>query len=310
MEKTIIELPSNNEDNKTKRGGMTVSEAFKAYCTDYIVFKNFSSKTEEAYLVACKFLIKFIGDIPITDLTFENVRDWKKWLDKGRCPSTVRGYIICLRVVLRFMQTKGLPVLDPEAIPVPKRAEKVPGYVSPQDVNNFIKMAGRPAPGYPVVNRIRNQALISFLYASGLRASEICQLDRDSIKQGTFTVIGKGNKPRLCFIDLRTQDILKKYLSIRTDSNPALFYCPQTGKRLTTGNLQRIFLRVSKLGNLAQPIHPHTLRHSFATNLLKNNANMRYVQVLLGHSSLQTTQMYTHVVDRDLEAVYAQFHTV
>lgn len=289
---------------------MLVSQAFKAYCSDYISFKNLSKKTEESYLVTLKILVRYFGDVQIEEITSQKVREWKAWLDKGRSASTVRGYIICLRVVLRYHQKLGLQVLDPETIPVPKRPQKVPSFVTPGEVDSFIRTAGKASPGYPLVNRIRNQALISMLYASGLRASEVCSLDRDSIRDGTFTVMGKGGKARLCFIDLRTQSLLSTYLRARVDSHPALFYSPQCGRRLTTGNLQRIFLGISKRAGLERPIHPHTLRHSFATNLLRNNANMRYVQVLMGHSSMATTQIYTHVVDADLQRVYEQFHTI
>lgn len=289
---------------------MNISQAFDVYCSDYITFKNLSKKTEESYRVSCKLLVSFLGDIPITEISFINVREWKNWLDKGRSSATVRGYIICLRVVLRFLQKRGYQVLDPDLIPVPKRPQKIPTFVTPEEVQALIGFADRPVAGYPLANRARNKAIISFIYASGLRASELCALDRSDIRDGAFSVVGKGGKARLCFVDLRTQSLLSEYLKLRTDSHPALFYSPQCGRRLTTGNLQRIFLQLSKRAGLERPIHPHTLRHSFATNLLRNNANMRYVQVLMGHSSLATTQIYTHVVDHDLQKIYREHHTI
>ncbi len=288
---------------------MKISQAFDVYCSDYILFKNLSKKTEEAYRVSCKLLVAYLGDKPIAEITFNDVRDWKTWLDNGRSPSTVRGYIICLRVLLKYCKKLNLDVIDYELIPVPKRVQKIPTFVTPKEVQDFIIEAAKPLAGYSRVNRVRNQALISFLYASGIRASEICQLDRDSIREKSFTIVGKGGKPRLCFIDARTENLLEQYLSLRSDSHPALFISNQNGKRLTTNNLQRIFLSISTRAKLTRPIHPHTLRHTFATNLLKNNCNMRYVQELLGHSSLATTQMYTHVTNSDLESVYTQFHT-
>lgn len=288
---------------------MTISEAFEAYRL-VCVFKNQSPKTIETYLIACKLLTSFFGDINIDLLTFDNIREWKMWLDRGRSPATVRGYIICLRVVLEYLLKSGETVCDPDTIPVPKRPQKVPTFITKEEVDELIRYAGLPMRGYAKINRIRNQALVSLLYASGIRASELTQLDRDSIRDRSFTIIGKGGKARLCFIDARTENFIEAYLAERADSHAALFVCGSHGGRLTSNTLQLVFRTLSERAGLKVPVHPHVLRHSFATNLLKNNANMRYVQEMLGHSSLQTTQMYTHVVNRDLQEVYEKFHTV
>ncbi len=242
-------------------------------------------------------LINFFGDIEITSLTFEMVRDWKINLDKGRSQTTVRNYIIKLRVVLTHLRKKGYDVLDVDLIPIPKRAEKIPEFITKGQVQLLIDST----------SRVKNKAIISLLYASGCRVGEICMLDRASIKEDSFAVRGKGNKVRLCFLDERTLKYLKQYLDSRTDNKAALFLT-DAGLRISPGVIQDTFKSVRKRSGLE--VHPHTLRHSFATDLLRNNANMRYVQVLLGHASLQTTQMYTHVVDEDLRKVYNQYHTV
>jgi site-specific recombinase XerD len=274
---------------------MTLREAFDLYKLDRIIFKNQSVKTEENHYVCLKALVAFFGDIEVTDLTFPMVRDWKVHLDANRSPATVRNYIIRLRVVLAYLLTQGLPVLDYNQIPVPNRVEKVPDYVSRDEVATIIRST----------KRLKNKAIMSLLYASGVRVSELCSLDKTSIREGRFTVVGKGGKARLCFIDERTKTLIDLYLETRSDNNPALFLTDQS-KRITPGTIQDTFRSVRRSTGIN--CHPHTLRHSFATDLLKNNANMRYVQVLLGHSSLQTTQMYTHVVDLDLEEVYSKHH--
>lgn len=286
---------------------MTIKDAFELYRTNYILFKNLSQKTDETYQATQKRLLEYFGDFDIEDLTLQDVRNWKFHLDKGRCASTVRGYVICLRVVLKYHRLSGLDVIDPEIIPVPKRIVKVPTFITAKEVDDLICEAGKAIRGYTRLNRTRNQAIISLLYSSGLRVSEACSLDRGSIKDNSFTVVGKGGKARLCFIDERTKNLLEVYLESRTDSHPALFISNQNGKRITAGNVQRVFSIVSY--RMGMKVHPHVLRHSFATNLLTNNCNMRYVQVMLGHSSLQTTQMYTHVVDKDLQKIYSEFHT-
>lgn len=290
---------------------MSITEAFAVYTTNVIAFKGQSPKTEETHNVCRKALIKYYGDIEIEFLTFEMVRDWKLSLDKRVSSSTCREYIIRLRVVLAYLQTRSDKVLDYNLIPVPKRPDKVPDFISRDDVSRLIEAVLKPKRGYPLCNMYRNAAIISLLYASGIRVTECASMDRSSIRDdNTFTVVGKGKKARLCFIDERTRELLSRYLSLRTDSNPALFISNEKGLRLTTKVIQTIFRLAGKKAGFTKPIHPHILRHSFATDLLRNNANMRYVQTMLGHSSLQTTQMYSHVVDVDLRRVYDECHKV
>lgn len=278
---------------------MTLSEACEAYRRDVIVFQNQSKKTEENHYIAVKSLLEFLGDMEISSLQFEHVRKWKEHLDKNRSPATVRNYIIKLRVILAHTLKLGVKCLDPDLIAVPKRPEKVPTFISSEQVSQLISST----------NKIKNKAIISLLYASGIRISELCRLDRSDIRDdGTFTVVGKGGKPRLCFTDERTRTLIDLYLESRTDNNPALFLAEYGQKRITSGTIQETFKTIRKRSGIE--CSPHTLRHSFATNLLKNNANMRYVQVMLGHQSMQTTQMYTHVVDLDLQEVYQKHHTV
>lgn len=295
---------------------MRLSEAFELYRLDCIVFKNQSPKTEETHNVARKWLIAYTGDIAVEDLTFVLVRNWKMWLDKGtngrpRSASTVREYIIRLRVVLRHLQQLGHPVLSYELIAIPKRPEHVPEFLTPDQVVDLIDAMGRPVRGYSHKNRLRNQAIVSLLYASGIRASELCRLNRADIREdNTFTAFGKGNKARLCFVDERARIHLDAYLAVRDDNNPALFVSDHNGLRMSRGNLQRIFEFARGKVDFEVPVHCHVLRHSYATDLLRNNANMRYVQEMLGHSSLTTTQMYTHVVNEDLHKVYSAHHSI
>lgn len=290
---------------------MLLSEAFASYARDVIIFRNQSSKTEEHHFVACRSLITYIGDIDISRLTFNDVRDWKMSLEKRKLSqNTIRGYLNKLRVVLTYLKKRGINCMDPEFIPLPPRINNIPMFITPEEVKQLIKAVAIKQRGYPACNRIRNQAIISLLYASGVRIGELCALNRNSIYDNSFTVFGKGNKVRLCFIDRRTDELLKKYLSTRIDNNQALFLANQTKDRIKPGNIQKMMNAGWKKAGINKPVHPHSLRHSYATNLLRNNANMRYVQELLGHSSLQTTQMYTQVVNEDLKAVYERHHSI
>jgi len=290
---------------------MRLSEAFRAYAIDVIAFRNQSSKTEEHHFVALNSLVLFLGDIAIEELSFIQVRDWKQCLEKkGLSQNTIRGYLNKLRVVLAYLRRQGMVCLDPESIPLPPRINTIPTFITPEEVDKLIKAVGKKQRGYPDANRIRNMCVISMLYASGIRIGELCSLNRTMKHSLTFTVVGKGGKVRLCFIDLRTEELLRQYLSFRRDDNPALFLANQTRSRIRPDGVQKMMNAGWKKAGLNKPVHPHSLRHSFATDLLRNNANMRYVQALLGHSSLQTTQMYTQVVDEDLRAVYERHHSI
>lgn len=286
---------------------MNLKDAFDKY-RELCIFKNQSEKTEENLIVVKRSLLAFFGNIQIESLTFELVRLWKKELDKNKEPSTVRNYIIKLRVVLRYCQSQGLNVLDPDTIPVPQRVTRAPDFVTPEEIRQLIHSCDIPT--VTKINRVRNRAILSLLYASGIRVSELCSLNINDLHENRFTVVGKGRKPRLCFYDDRTAYLVDEYLALRKDSGEALFITASNGKRVTPGSIQDLFKILRKRCSISKKITPHTLRHSFATNLLRNNANMRYIQVMLGHESLQTTQMYALVVDPDLQAVYQKHHSI
>lgn len=279
---------------------MLLSTASRLYQLDVIRFSNQSAKTEENHLVMTKALIGFLGDVEVESITFSQVRDFKMYLEKSRSSETVRNYIIKLRVMLRFLKDRGCDVLDPKTIPVPGRTDKVPSYISPADVTLLIAST----------QKVRNKAIIAVLYASGVRVSELCRMNRMDVHNASFTVVGKGGKARLCFLDGRSIRYLQEYLATRTDNDPALFISDLNKRRVTPGNIQEILKHARARSKLDIPITPHTLRHSFATNLLQNNMNARYVQRLLGHTSLDTTMMYMHVVDVDLESRYKEHHSI
>lgn len=290
---------------------MLLSEAFKGYAQDVIVFRNQSKKTEENHYVVMKALLIFFGDVPIESLSFPMIRDFKLELEKKRSAETVRNYIVRLRVVLQHMQNIGVACISPDRIPVPKRGDKVPTFITKEEVAQLIGAVYMPVNGYPYLNRLRNRLIISLLYASGIRVNELINLNILDIRDdNTFTIIGKGHKARLCFIDERTRYFFDDYVANRKDANPALLIADQTGKRITAGGVQFVFRLARNKAGINKPVHPHTLRHSFATNLLQNNGNVRHVQTMLGHSSLETTQMYLHVTNIDLQKAYNDHHSV
>lgn len=291
--------------------GLTISEAFELYKREAILFKNQSPKTAEMSDLACKSILSCIEDVPISELTFEMVVVWKEKLLYGRSQNTARGYLIKLRSVLKHLSLRGCSVLNYELISLPKRTATAIDYLTEQEVTDLIACVFKPQSGYNTLNRYRNRAMITLLYASGIRVSELCSLDRLSIRDDhTFTIFGKGGKARLCFVDERAFTAINEYLAMRTDRNKALFISNQNGKRITKSVVQLMFRCATDKMGYPKPIHPHMLRHSFATNLLENNTNLYYVSKFLGHSSVQTTEMYLHYKDPDLKKLYTEKHTL
>lgn len=286
--------PNNRVDTWAERQTMTISEAFEAYRIAVIVFRNQSPKTEENHNIAKSALIRFLGDKDVEDITFENVRLWKTHLEKTRSQETVRNYIIKLRVVLNYLKRIGYDVLDPETIPVPQRVVRPPTCISSQEVSQLIN----------ATPNIRCKLIISLLYSSGIRVSELCSLNRNQLKNNRFTVTGKGGKSRLCFYDARTARLLDVYLKTRVDNHPALLYTSQG--RISCGTVQDLFKRLRKKTGL-QKVHPHTMRHTFATELMQNGMHIYTLSRLLGHSNIQTTQIYLHVADPQLQDEYKKY---
>lgn len=278
---------------------MLISEAFDNYEQNYMIIRNQSIRIVETHAECKRLLIQTLDDKDMAEITTQDVSKWVKELSKTRCLNTVRNYITRLRVVADYTRLIGVPTIKPELIPVPKREATVPAFLTAQEVEAMIENA----------HSLRNAFCISLLYSSGIRLSELIQLNRGQIYDRHFTVIGKGKKPRLCFIDERTERLMNQYLATRTDRSDAMLVSIQHKERMTKTNIQLLIRNAAIRAGITKKVTPHTLRHSFATNFLRNNGNMRYLSTMLGHASLDTTMMYAHVVDNDLQAQYEKYHT-
>ena len=279
---------------------MLISEAFDVYRDDYIRMRNQSGRTEECHECCKKLLLGHIEDKPIDKLTLQDVTRWRNELAKGRKVNSIRVYVIRLRAVLSYLNIRGITCLDARLVPVPKREATVPVFLTEAEVDAMIACA----------YNLRNAFVISLLYSSGIRLSELIALNRGQIVDRRFTVIGKGRKPRLCFIDERTEHLMEMYLKSRNDHHDALVVSFENKSRMTATNIQLLVRNSAVRAGITKKVTPHTLRHSFATNFLKNNGNMRYLSAMLGHASLDTTMMYAHVVDHDLQKQYEKYHTI
>ncbi len=291
---------------------MTITESFALYKSDVLLYSNKSLKTIDAHDLAAKKLFDFLGeDIDIENITTRHTRPWKLHLDKTCGTGSIREHLTRLRMVLKFMAEEGYDVMSYTRVELPPRSSPKPKFLTPKQVAALIQAAFAPTRGYSTIDRYRNRALISLLFSSGLRSAEIRSLNiRDIRDDGSFTVTGKGDKTRPCHLDSTTQEYIKQYLGLRNDSSHALFISSRSGKRLSKGGFQLIFVRLRGCVDLPMTLTGHVLRHSFATDLLRNGANLRCIQEMLGHSNIMTTQMYTHVVDADLARVHRNHHTV
>lgn len=284
---------------------MKIDELAEEFIFDEIFSKGLSIKTEERHRVFFKLLISEIGD-DLVNISHNNLRKFREKLAVGRSADTVRGYIICLRKFLEWaIKTKKISIDPNIKINIPKREKRLLELPSNKELDDFYLELKNPRRGYSQVNRLRNVAIFHLILSSGLRNSEICGLNRNSIKNRQMTIIGKSKNPRLCFINEKTEIAISEYLNFRKDSDKALFVSNQNGKRITPQNLQRIFANAcEKCKKLNTKITPHTLRHCFATNLLEKQVELCYIADLMGHESLDTTKIYTHYSNEKLRQVY------
>jgi len=165
------------------------------------------------------------------------------------------------------------------------------------------------------LKELRDKAILELLFSTGLRVSELCALNADiDLKKDEMSVRGKGDKNRVVFLSDSAKEAIKKYLSARKDMGEALFVSvgknttDKESKRLTPRSIERIVKHYAITAGITKKVTPHIIRHSFATDLLQNGADLRSVQMMLGHSNISTTQIYTHLTDRHLREIHKKFH--
>lgn len=293
--------------------------------TDFLEYleieQNRSQKTIANYDHYLTRLQDFAGDITIKDIDPELVRKWRLWLARlGTNTSdelqkvTQNYHLIALRAFLRFCAKRDIPALAPDKIELAHTKRKQVTFLNEEEIERLFQQ-----PDISTLIGLRDRAILELLFSSGLRVSELVGLDRDHInlKRREFMVRGKGQKDRPIFISPSAADWITQYLDKREDNTRPLFVrysgtkkVDLTGNfhRLTARSVQRMVSRYALLAGITKHVSPHVLRHSYATDLLMNGADLRSVQAMLGHSNISTTQIYTHVTDPHLKAVYEKFH--
>lgn len=279
-------------------------------------------KTAENYRHYIERFVEFTGDIPVKDITSEIIRKYRLWLNRYRndqgdelATITQAYHLIALRGFLGYLSKRDIESLAPSKIELPKVARKQVTFLHYDEVRRLIEEVDITSE-----QGLRDRAIIELLFSSGLRVSELVNLNRDHIntKRREFMVRGKGQKDRPVFISQVAADWVDRYLDARQDSLVPLFISysrnvsPSTSgdyRRLNARSIQRLVSKYAKLAGITKHVSPHTMRHSYATDLLMNGADLRSVQSMLGHSNIATTQIYTHVTDAHLKEVYEKFHS-
>lgn len=309
---------------------MDLSELIEDFLEHLEVESGRSKKTIENYRLYLERFLMFAEEAlnkdaaKPEDITKEVLRRYRLWLNRLGTENgtddlktiTQAYHLIALRGFLKYLARREIKSLDPSLVDLPHIIRKQVTFLHYDEVEDMLEQIDLTTE-----SGLRDRAIIELLYSGGLRVSELVGLNRDSInlEKREFVVRGKGSKDRPIFISEACADRLQDYLDARTDSLPALFLNNSRNlqsvdtsgnyRRMTARSVERIVEKYARMAGIMKHVSPHTLRHSFATDLLMNGADIRAVQSMLGHADISTTQIYTHVTDAHLKAVHEKFHS-
>lgn len=261
---------------------------------------------------------------PATDgVTPDMIHDYRLYLNRmerdgepqGLKKTTQNYHLIALRTYLKFLAKRDIPTMAPEKIELAKQGTREVQFLEGGDLPRLLEAPDK-SDAQPIV-KARDKAILELFFSTGMRVSELAKLKRDQInlKRDEFSVRGKGDKVRVVFLSQQARHSLGQYLDLREDEVPFMFVRhdrAKSGSRevgpLTPRSIERMVKHYAVAAGIPKKVSPHTLRHSFATDLLMNGADLRSVQAMLGHSSITTTQIYTHVTNQQLKEIHKAFH--
>lgn len=295
------------------------TESAKRQFLEYIeIERGRAVKTIENY---DHYLTRYFTQMKVTDtkdITEPSIREFRMWLN--RQPGTAKDsmkrrtqnyYLIAMRAFLKFLRKRDIPSLSPEKIELAKVPERHLDLISPAELDRLLSSANGADE-----RSLRDRAILELFFSTGLRVSELCSLDNDlDLSRDEFSIRGKGDKVRVVFLSDAAKSAVKAYLKARKDMEEALFVSMANKRvkskpgRLTPRSIELMIKTYAAKAGITKKVTPHVLRHSFATDLLSNGADIRSVQMLLGHASINTTQIYTHVTNSQLLEVHKKFHS-
>lgn len=288
---------------------------------EYIeIEKGRSLRTVENY---DHYLTRFAIDMKVSkvkDINEDTLREFRLKLNRapgvkvrGQSAATMKKntqnyYMIALRSFLKYCRKRNIDAVTPDAIELAKTGARHLDLISTDELNRLLK-----SPDTTTLKGLRDKALLELFFSTGLRLAELCSLNNDlDLSRDEFSIRGKGEKVRVVFISDDARAAIKAYLKARKDMDEAMFINIAKNKpagRLTPRSIERIVREYSIKAGISKKVTPHVLRHSFATNLLSNGADIRSVQMMLGHANIATTQVYTHITDKQLREVHKKFHS-
>jgi len=297
------------------------------------VEKNRSQKTIQTYDFYLRRFLQWFGEKKnASDITGEEVRKFRLWLNRlidvhgePLKQNTQNYHLIALRSFLKYLGKRDIKSLLPDKIDLMKMPDRQVSFLDGADLNRIleiplkhIKQQAKNSTLHTLI-AFRDKAILELLFSAGLRVSELVTLKKEHInlKRDEFSIQGKGKKNRVVFLSEQAKYWVKTYLDMRHDMNPYLFIShdkrstskdDEGDKPLTARSVQRSVQKHAQVAGITKTVTPHTLRHSYATDLLYNGADIRSVQEMLGHSSITTTQIYTHITDKELRNVHKKFH--
>ncbi|EKE06705.1 MAG: Integrase family protein [uncultured bacterium] len=315
---------------------MTLNKYLTQFLEHLEIERNRSQKTVENYNFYLSRFLEWLGkDATAKDITGESVRKFRLWLNRFTDShgeelkkNTQNYHLIALRSFLKYLAKKDITTLASEKIELMKMPDREVSFLDSDDITRILQapikniskksLDKENGTGQTLLLAYRDKAILELLFSTGLRVSELSNLEKEDInlKRDEFTVLGKGGKSRVVFLSDEAKIWLQKYLDTRKDMNTYMFisHDKRFGKQkdhdepLTPRSIQRIVQKHALEAGITKKVTPHTMRHSYATDLLQNGADIRSVQSMLGHSSITTTQIYTHITDKELRNVHKRFH--
>ena len=286
-----------------------IEKLLKEYLDYLEIEKNRSIKTRENYEHYLKTFFQKSGARRVADLNEQNIRQFRIELARGGLKKITQNYyVIAIRNFLKYLIKNDFDVISPDKIELPKLPARQIEIIEHSDLDRLLK-----APDMGTLRGLRDKAILETLFSTGLRLSELCSLGRYlDLSRGEITVRGKGEKLRVVFISDTAKRAIKNYLDRRGDAEECLFVSLSKKEkvigRVTPRSVQRLISFYARKAGIVKRLTPHTLRHMFATDLLINGADLRSVQEMLGHSNVSTTQIYTHLTNKELKEIHQSFH--
>ncbi len=306
---------------------MKSHDALRQFLEHMEIERGSSLKTVDNYN---RYITKFFewGNIKdVSDINEDKIREFRLYLNrlpgstKGMGPRSAGGntmkkstqnyYLIAIRQFLKYLGKRSVSALAPDKIDLAKMRDRQIDFLTGDELKRILE-----APNDKDEKSLRDKAILEILFSTGLRVSELCSLPRDiNLDRDEISVRGKGEKVRVVFISSDARSAIKEYLSKRKDLGGGLFAPVRSNGTtrndgdLTPRSIQRMIRYYAAKAGIMKHVTPHVLRHSFATDLLSNGADIRSVQTMLGHANIATTQIYTHVTDAHLRDVHKKFHS-